>query len=416
MFDGKKAFDFVQELSFPRPAGSEEEYQAVQMIAAEVESLGLQPRIDEFDTWRYWDANARLQIVEPFKATFPASAIGLTGSTPEEGLVAPLVYVESGAKECIGSVKGTIALATGNVRAESYETLKARGAVGFVVVGGPGRGLLNLAIPEGFFARHGKLPGARILHDDGLAIIKRLPCTAKLVVKQQEALSKSHNVWTTITGTTYPDEVIVVGAHLDSVPGVPGACDNAAGSATVLELARYFVNNPPRRTMTFAWFGTEELGLVGSFKYVEAHREELARAVMMFNLDVGGGIIGQNFATVMGPEKLLNYVEAMGAEYGMALTCESRVASSDSTPFSDTGIPTVGFSRSGGALSQYMHTSQDSLDYIDEAHLAMIGDFSLEFLRRMVGALKFPFEKTVPQSIKDEMKRYKKNNLGMVVD
>lgn len=207
-----------------------------------------------------------------------------------------------------------------------------------------------------------------------------------------------------------------ISAHLDSVPGVPGACDNAAGSATVLELARHFVQNPPRRTMVFAWFGTEELGLVGSFKYVEAHREELAKAVMMFNLDIGGGIIAQNFATVTGPEKLGNYVEAIGAEYGMALECQAKVASSDSTPFADVGIPTVGFSRSGGALSQYMHTSQDSLDYVDAAHLAMIGDFSLEFLRRMTGAMKFPFERTIPESLKDEMKRYKKNNLGMVVD
>ena len=69
-----------------------------------------------------------------------------------------------------------------------------------------------------------------------------------------------------------PDRVVVVGAHLDSVPAGPGINDNGSGSGTIMEIAEVYAaqNREPRNKLRFIWFGAEELGLLGSAHYVES--------------------------------------------------------------------------------------------------------------------------------------------------
>ena len=84
------------------------------------------------------------------------------------------------------------------------------------------------------------------------------------------------NVVGTLTGTSLPDEWIIVGAHYDSIQtngagsaAAPGAEDNASGCAAVLEMAEVFTRFPPKRTMVFTCFSGEEQGLIGSTRWVE---------------------------------------------------------------------------------------------------------------------------------------------------
>ena len=72
------------------------------------------------------------------------------------------------------------------------------------------------------------------------------------------------------------------GGHYDSVYFSSGVHDNLSGSVIVLELLRYFAAHPPRRTLRFCWFGSEEQGLLGSKAYVKAHADELKDCVAMF--------------------------------------------------------------------------------------------------------------------------------------
>ena len=65
-----------------------------------------------------------------------------------------------------------------------------------------------------------------------------------------------------------PNNVIVVGAHLDSVGVGPGINDNGSGSATILEIAEQMTKVKPRNKVRFIWFGAEESGLLGSEAYV----------------------------------------------------------------------------------------------------------------------------------------------------
>ena len=60
----------------------------------------------------------------------------------------------------------------------------------------------------------------------------------------------------------------MAGAHLDSVPAGPGINDNGSGSAALLEIAQNLANHTPRNTLRFAWWGAEELGLIGSTAWV----------------------------------------------------------------------------------------------------------------------------------------------------
>jgi Zn-dependent M28 family amino/carboxypeptidase len=86
-----------------------------------------------------------------------------------------------------------------------------------------------------------------------------------------------------------PDNVIVVGAHLDSVGTGPGINDNGSGSSTILEIAEQMRKVKPRNKVRFIWFGAEESGLLGSEAYVAGlPPEERERIAAMLNFDMVG--------------------------------------------------------------------------------------------------------------------------------
>lgn len=111
------------------------------------------------------------------------------------------------------------------------------------------------------------------------------------VTRQQFSYSSTtqQNVIGTITGSLFPEQFVVVGAHYDSLPAsstnAAGAEDNASGTAAVIELARIFADQQPQRTIVFVAFAVEEQGLVGSTRYVQSltttQRSNLVAALTM---------------------------------------------------------------------------------------------------------------------------------------
>jgi Zn-dependent M28 family amino/carboxypeptidase len=86
-----------------------------------------------------------------------------------------------------------------------------------------------------------------------------------------------------------PDNVVMVGAHLDSVAEGPGIQDNGSGSAAILETALQMAKVTPRNQVRFAWWGAEEAGLLGSQHYVgQLTAEEQARIALYLNFDMIG--------------------------------------------------------------------------------------------------------------------------------
>ncbi|HEY9881276.1 MAG TPA: M20/M25/M40 family metallo-hydrolase [Leptolyngbyaceae cyanobacterium] len=100
---------------------------------------------------------------------------------------------------------------------------------------------------------------------------------------------RQHTNWVLkLPGTQPQRSTVVVGAHYDTVPGSPGADDNATGLAALLELARHFSNQPPRAPLHLVAFDLEEYGLAGSHAYVAKLKETNVRIRLMLSLEMLG--------------------------------------------------------------------------------------------------------------------------------
>jgi hypothetical protein len=159
------------------------------------------------------------------------------------------------------------------------------------------------------------------------------------------------------TTTGDPNNVIVVGAHLDSVGVGPGINDNGSGSATILEIAEQMSKVKPRNMVRFIWFGAEESGLLGSEAYVGSLSErERSQIAAMLNFDMVGS---PNFARFVydgdlsdspplpgGAPRGSAQIESLFANYfagqGLAIEPTAFDGRSDYGPFLEAGIPAGG--------------------------------------------------------------------------
>jgi Zn-dependent M28 family amino/carboxypeptidase len=141
------------------------------------------------------------------------------------------------------------------------------------------------------------------------------------------------------------EDVVMVGAHLDSVPEGPGINDNGSGSATVLEIALGLaeLDAEPRKPVRFAFWGAEEIGLLGSRHYVEGLEEGESEEISAYlNFDMVGS---PNFTNTVyeGPDEVEDvfgsYFEARDIEAETNSALDGR---SDHGPFEDEGVPTGG--------------------------------------------------------------------------
>jgi Zn-dependent M28 family amino/carboxypeptidase len=121
---------------------------------------------------------------------------------------------------------------------------------------------------------------------NGIALAE--PGATAVVTVEPSEIRTDVNVLAELPGKR-SDTVVMAGAHLDSVPAGPGVQDNGSGSAAILEAAVQMAKVRPTNTVRFAWWGAEELGLVGSTEYVnELSQEELDRIALYLNFDMIG--------------------------------------------------------------------------------------------------------------------------------
>ena len=212
----------------------------------------------------------------------------------------------------------------------------------------------------------------------------------------------------TLRGTDLADEIVSFGAHYDSVLFSTSAYDNMSGSVIIMELLRYFAANPPRRTLKFNWFGSEEQGLLGSKAYVAAHEAELEKHRLMVNVDMAGPVLGSEHIFIMGDAPMKSYVEGMMNELGAAVVYHEDVYSSDGTPFSDKGIPAINFTRVNANGTGFIHDRRDALanGFLSADALGITLNLALEFSKRVVNAPIFPIERKISDSMRDKIDKY----------
>ena len=190
---------------------------------------------------------------------------------------------------------------------------------------------------------------------------------------------------------TLADEALVVGAHYDHLglsggAVYAGADDNASGTAVVVGLARAFAAaGPGERTLVFALFGAEELGLVGSGRYVKAPAVPLSRTAAMLNFDMVGRL-RDGALTVSGVEsgsRLRDVAREAARAVGVKASLrDSPYGASDHAQFYEAGAPVLFFHT--GAHPDY-HKPSDTADRIDAAGMARIAALGAQIVERLAG-------------------------------
>jgi Zn-dependent M28 family amino/carboxypeptidase len=175
------------------------------------------------------------------------------------------------------------------------------------------------------------------------------------------------NVIGEIRGTEHPEQIVVVGGHLDSWDLASGATDNGAGTSTTLGAAEAIVKsgNKPRRTIRFVLFTGEEEGLLGSIAYVKAHKAEMANHVAAVILDAGqGAVTGLQLG---GRQDLVAVTEPFAATlqaFGKLSVDDDVVFGTDTGPFIIAGLPGINLDQDTADYRFTHHSAVDTFDKV----------------------------------------------------
>lgn len=281
----------------PRFAGTEGYRLAAEYVRDQFEQFGLE-RVHlepfEFLAWRRGEP-AALSMTTPFAEPIACYALPYGAGTGPGGLSAGVVDVGGASVDEINAVRdqlaGKFALVNqpARHRMELYDDLVEAGAAAMLFTGRlPNMGLTTGAVGEG---KEGAIPGVSIGYEAGLKLkrlLRDVPVECTLVTEHRFDTDTTWNVIGELPGREHPDELVIVGGHLDSHEIGPGAYDNCAGAVVVQEMARLLAGQRAhlKRTVRFINFAAEEIGLLGSTHHAAAHTDEWPNARMMVNCDM----------------------------------------------------------------------------------------------------------------------------------
>ncbi len=351
----------------PRVAGTPVMEKASAYLIEQYRKAGYVAEIQTFTYSKFQDLGSNLTVD---KATVEGKALN---GTVAGKLNAPLVAVPNVGRKAdfaAVNVKGAIAIVRrGEIRfSEKAKNAAAAGAVGLVIVNnqqGDVYGTLGEEI---------KIPVLALSGQQGNPLIQRVQSVApnvSLNVNAQRRVVTGRNIIAHLAGVTAPK--IILGGHYDSVPGSPGANDNASGTAVVLALARNLSNTPTARQAWFIAFDGEEDGLHGSRAFVnKAEPQFLSGLKAMVNFDMVGvnnqlGIGGTSSLTAFA-RNIDPKVKTFGSSGG-----------SDHASFANKNVPVLFFYR--GDEPNY-HTPNDKK--VDPKLLNETTQVALDLIKRIV--------------------------------
>ena len=216
------------------------------------------------------------------------------------------------------------------------------------------------------------IPSALVAREDGLRLLRLVRSDESVRVRlvMPNRIGEPYetaNVVAEIVGADLPEEIVLVGAHLDSWDMGTGCLDNAVNAALVVHVARSIqaAGVRPSRTLRFVLFGGEEFGLFGSRAYTKLHRSELDRHVATIVHDMGAGpLVGYS---VGGRDELLPRLEeildAEDRETGYRHTREAFFLS-DNFTFVLQGVPSLFAVQDTSGFFLTYHSEADTFDKI----------------------------------------------------
>jgi hypothetical protein len=379
-----------------RLAGSAAEPRAVAWAKSEFEKDGVPVHLEAVMVPVWIRGEERARIVDPVDQ--PLVILGLGGSvgTPPDGITAPVVVVGSGEElAALGKEKvaGKIVLydnpfiRTGEEFADYGRAVKYRGQgasdaarLGAVAALVRSVATATLRTPHTGAMRYAddapKIPAAAVTIEDAMLIHRLTESGREVRVSlfmgaRADPDREGANVVGEIRGREKPEEIILIGAHLDSWDVGAGAIDDGAGCAIVLEAMRVIAAGPPpRRTVRAVLFANEENGLRGGRAYRDAHQAELDKHVAAIEADSGAsravglsGRMGEG-----GVRMLADLLAPLLAPIGAARFTEGH-GGADISPLETGGVPLLGLSLESSRYFDWHHTQADTLDKVDPSEL-----------------------------------------------
>jgi hypothetical protein len=394
---GTRAYDIARSLTVevgPRPAGSRAYDAAVEWGLRKMRELGFQNVHAEKTTVPHWVRGEESgEIVAPYPQPVHLAALGGSVGTPAAGIEAPVIEVlslDAVARLDPAQVKGKIVFYNVSMKrtkdiAGYRDAVPVRGAgasaaakLGAVAVLIRSIGTDHNRTPHTGAMRYQdgveKIPAAALSNPDADLLAAEVtsgrPVTFRLKLgAHAEPDVETASVVGEIPGRERPEEVVVLGAHLDSWDLGTGAIDDAAGIAIMMETARRIGELPrkPRRTIRVVLFANEEFGTSGARSYAAAHKDELARHVMAGESDLGSGRVWR-ISSHVDPAKLpvvADLAKLLGVEQGD----NTAGGGSDLGPMSPARVPVLSLSQDATAYFDDHHTANDTLDKIDPKDL-----------------------------------------------
>ncbi len=398
---GSGAYAIVESLTTevgPRLAGSESEARARAWGKVTLQSLGFDNvRIETFEMEAWERGEEHASIVYPFPQPLAITALGGSVATPPEGLEAEVVIFESlDALEAAlpGSLDGRIAYvghamqATqngssygfyGRLRREGASIAAARGALAIMI---RSIGTDSHRMPHTGQMRYSedapRIPAAALSNPDADQIeriaLRGKPIRAHITLTPRFVGTRlSGNVIGEIVGSERPEEIVVIGAHLDSWDQGTGAVDDGAGIGIVTAAAKLILDGGkrPLRTIRVIYWGAEEVGLLGGSAYLEANRGELENHIIATESDFGAGRAWQMNAQVSKEgQAVVDLIGQLVAPIGIVRGDMDKAGSGpDLTPMVRAGLPSFRFVQDGMDYFDLHHTPDDTLDKIEPAAL-----------------------------------------------
>ena len=380
-----------------RLAGSDADARTAHFLHEAFEAAGLSVQERTFPILTGAVSAHKLEVLSPTRREATCAPFVLAGTTPDEGVVGAPFWIGPGHR--FEGAEGKIAFWRLGSRTElllRFDELAAQRPLAVVVLW-PSAGDLpkHQRVSEARARSGGAPPSLAIRREEGDALAQAQPSLVRVLLKGTTAESASRNVIAELPGDERPEEVIVVGAHMDTAPVAAGAIDNASGLAITLELATVFAASGSRRTLRFVGWGAEKAGMVGSRRYVEAlSAAERAAHRLCISIDGVGAALGKLVCYRVGCEALQQAVRDASENACAGVEVRAGFYGTDSEMFVQAGVPALSFGQEGPALS-YLHTEEDNLAKIDPTRLGVAGRCVEQVLRAADASPAWPFAPSV---------------------
>ncbi|MGD0992244.1 MAG: M28 family metallopeptidase [Gemmatimonadales bacterium] len=373
-----------------RISGSESLERAIDWMLDRMRSDGLEHVRGERAMVPHWVRGAEsVELIEPRRTRLPMLGLGGSIGTPKEGITAPVLVVSdydeltARAAEARGKI---VLFDAPYVNYGVTVQYRAHGAVAAAKVGAVAA-LLRSVSPFEMREPHTgatyydstvkPIPFAAISIEDA-AMLHRMQLRGQSVVVQLKMEAHmlpdapSRNAVAEITGSTNPDEVVVMGGHSDSWDVGTGAMDDGGGVIVAWEALRLMkrLGLRPRRTVRVVAWVNEENGDRGGEAYRDAHAADLARHVLAIESD--GGVFRPSGFGFSGSDSALAIVRRVGrllARIG-ADTISRGGGGTDIGPIMERGVPGMGLNTEGSRYFWYHHSDADTVDKLDPHEMA----------------------------------------------